>query len=160
MTASDKAITIGNFITQLITLLPGKKESFSDDISCKRISMPELLKYGHFRGWLEDSDECHPDEMLNRQTAARIVHQFLRIEGSIPDLEDISPARKLKDLYTCRTCANHIAQVFTRGIMKAQLIEKNGIKDSEPYPIFIFNQLAPVSESEAGTIIRLITKIV
>ena len=32
---------------------------------------------------------------------------------------DISGAKDLKDLYDCRVCANHIAQVYLRGIMDA-----------------------------------------
>ena len=32
-------------------------------------------------------------------------------------MEDITPAYVLKDLFDCRTCANHIAAVYLNGIM-------------------------------------------
>ena len=39
---------------------------------------------------------------------------------------DISGAAALKDLYDCRVCANHVAQVYTRGIMDAKNIRRGG----------------------------------
>ena len=83
--------------------------------------LPHLLLYGHKRGWLEDSDETNPHKPLDRRTAARIIHQFMKIEMHIPDETDISQAEKLKDLYTCRVCANHIAQVVVKKIMQPVL---------------------------------------
>ena len=62
--------------------------------------LPHLLLYGHKRGWLEDSDETNPHKPLDRRTAARIVHQFIKIEMHIPDETDISQAENLKDLWT------------------------------------------------------------
>lgn len=98
----EDIISVGDFVSRLFP---------------KALELPELLRYGHFRGWLEDSDERFPDASLNRQTASRIVHMYLLIECGLPDLSDITPAKVLKDLYTCRACANHIAQVYCRGIM-------------------------------------------
>ena len=115
------------------------------------LSRAELLRYGHFRGWLEDSDERQSDSDLNRQTAARIIHQFLLLECGVPDLADISPATNLKDLYTCRVCANHIAQVYLRGIMGAQ---EYGECEEGGNLIIIFNHLEKVSEKEALEIIK------
>ncbi len=58
-------------------------------------------------------------EELTRLDAAIIIHIFLRDVAGLKDLEDISGAAVLKDLYDCRHCVNHIAQVYLRGIMEA-----------------------------------------
>ena len=113
----------------------------------------ELLHYAHTRGWIEDQDERFFDKNLNRQTAARILHQFMKIELGVPDLEDISPANVLADLYTCHTCVNHIAQVYLRGIMEAQRVERDG----KEYKIF--NHLEEVSEEKALLILKHVSAI-
>ena len=107
-----------------------------------------LLAYGHACGWLEDSDERFSENNLDRRTAARIIHQFLRICCGIPDLPEIPNARLLKDLYVCPSCANHIAQVYERGIMGAE-----EVTDGEKQ-VLIFNHLALVSETEVQEILR------
>lgn len=111
--ADENIISVGNFVSRLFATCTNPAENKPS------LSLPELLRYGHFRGWLEDQDERHPQAPLNRQTAARIIHMFLLIECGLQDLSDITPATNLKDLYTCRACANHIAQVYCRGIMEA-----------------------------------------
>ena len=101
------------------------------------------LSYGHARGWLEDQDERFCDNLLDRRTAARIIHRYMKIELGIPDLPDISAANVLADLYTCRTCVNDVAQVFLRGIMESRQIERDG-------KIFeIFDMGGLVSQEEA-----------
>lgn len=137
----EEIISVGDFVSNLFET--HKK------ISDWKINKTELLHYGHFRGWLEDSDERNPEVPLNRQTAARIIHMFMLIELGIPDLQDITPAYALKDLYTCRVCTNHIAQVYTRGIMKAEKKEEPDFSDSHA---LFFNHLALVSKTEAQKI--------
>ena len=112
--------------------------------------LSHLLLYGHKRGWLEDSDETNPHKPLDRRTAARIIHQFMKIEMHIPDETDISQAENLKDLYTCRVCANHIAQVVVRKIMQPVLAP-----DEKTY---IFDSLAIVTKQEQEQIIKKIRK--
>lgn len=111
---------------------------------------PDFLRYGHLHGWLGDQDERFCDNNLNRQTAARILHQFMKIELGVPDLSDISPANVLADLYTCHTCVNHIAQVYLRGIMEAQTVERDGVEYK------IFNQVELVSEEDSKFFIEKI----
>ena len=112
-----------------------------------------FLHTAHIRGWLEDQDERFPNQPLNHRTAARIIHNFMRIVLSIPDLPDISPATKLADLYTCHACVNHVAQIFCRGIMSSAETERDG-------KIFeIFDMLASVTESEAREILAKINTI-
>lgn len=141
---AEEEISVGDFVSRLFA------------IKHKEIAQDELLRYGHFRGWLEDSDERFPQAPLNRQTAARIIHQFMKIECGLSDLSDITPALVLKDLYTCRICTNHIAQVYTRKIMKGEPDLSYG---SDSHSIF-FNHLALVSESEALKILEELFKLI
>ena len=117
----------------------------------KPLQPKELLRYAHFRGWIEDQDERFCDNILTRQTAARIIHQFMKIELGLSDIKDISPANKIADLYNCHTCVNHIAQVYLRGIIQTQTVERDGIK------VEVFNHLDNVTEEEA---IQIIARIV
>ncbi len=132
--ADENIISVGNFVSRLFATCTNPAENKPS------LSLPELLRYGHFRGWLEDADESHPEAPLNRQTAARIIHMFLLIECGLQDLADITPAKVLKDLYTCRTCSNHIAQVYCRGIMGAN-------ED------LFFNHLELMTEKETNAVI-------
>ena len=137
-------ISVGEFVSRLFALRGSQRQSLTP-----QLTLPELLRYGHFRGWLEDADEAHPEAALNRQTAARITHEFLRLELNIPDLQNISPATKLKDLYTCRVCANHIAQLYCRGIMDAKKEEPDSTDSSQLF----FNHLELMTKEEALTVI-------
>ena len=78
----------------------------------------------------------------------------MKIELCVPDLQDISAANVLADLYTCHTCVNHIAQVFLRGIMDAQFIERDGNEYK------IFNHLEEMTLEESKNCLkRLYSKI-
>lgn len=134
--------TIGNFVLTLWNQCGYKTIDEKD--------LPHLLLYGHKRGWLEDSDEINQKKPLDRRTAARIVHQFMKIEMHIPDEKDISKAEILKDLYTCRVCANHIAQVVVKKIMQPVL--------SPDGTTYIFDSLAPVTKKEQQSIINRLKK--
>ena len=163
-TRDDEEITVGEFVEMLWTeCRRGRGTECRAGTECggaarregsaASLTLSELLRYGHFRGWLEDSDERHPETLLNRQTAARIIHQFMVVELHVPDIADISAAEKLRDLYTCRVCANHIAQVCLRGIMGAQEIsEVDGALcevSAAAQNNLIFNHLGRVSCREA-----------
>jgi hypothetical protein len=137
---ATKQSTIHQFITSLWT------HFFADN----PLPVGELLRYAHTRGWLEDQDERFCDKNLNRQTAARILHQFMKIEMGLPDLRDISAAKLLADLYTCHTCVNHIAQIYLRGIMEVQTVERDGVEYK------IFNQVELVSEEDSKFFIEKI----
>ena len=153
MLEDDKAeITVGEFVEGLWGMRREWGGAALSEGAVASLSLSELLRYGHFRGWLEDSDERHPENLLNRQTAARIIHQFMVVELGVPDIADISGAEKLRDLYTCRVCANHVAQVYLRGIMRAQEMEV--VDDSvsaaaqAAQPVLFFNHLARVTRTE------------
>ena len=157
-------ITVGEFVEMVWTECCGGRDTGCGvDTECRAgtecggtarsegstasLTLSELLRYGHFRGWLEDIDERHPESLLNRQTAARIIHQFMVVELHVPDIADISAAEKLRDLYTCRVCANHIAQVYVRGIMGAEEVLSSDAAATQS--ILIFNHLGRMSYREA-----------
>lgn len=77
-------------------------------------------------GWLEQEDDLFKDDTITRKNAARILHMYLLKVMEIPDLKDISGAEVLRDLYDCRVCANHVAQMYLRGIMDARPLDKDG----------------------------------
>ena len=105
------------------------------------------LTYGHERGWLEDQDERFCDNFLDRRTAARILHRYMKIELGVPDLADISAANVLADLYTCRACVNDVAQMFVRGIMESRQVERDG----EVVEIFDMGALVTLDEASKLT---------
>ena len=146
-TRDDEEITIGEFVEMVWGLRAGCGGATLGEGTNAALSLNELLRYGHFRGWLEDSDERHPENFLNRQTAARIIHQFMVVELHMSDVADISAAEKLRDLYICRVCANHIAQVYLRGIMGAEEVLSSDAAATQS--ILIFNHLGRMSFNEA-----------
>lgn len=81
---------------------------------------------GRRAGWLEEADELYPDREISRKNVARILHQYLLRAGGVADIGDIQEAYKLKDLFDCRVCANHVAQVYIRGLMDAKNLMKEG----------------------------------
>ena len=56
-------------------------------------------------------------EELVRLDAAILLHKYLEEVPGTEELSDISAAAELADLYDCRKCVNHIAQVYLRGLM-------------------------------------------
>lgn len=100
-------------------------------------------------GWIEEQDILGCEDELDRRTAARIIHMFMRRVLEIRDMEDITPAYQLRDLFDCRVCAGHIAEVYMRGIIPA--VELNGMK--------IFDVFRTVSEEEAAAMIEALRKI-
>ena len=57
---------------------------------------------------------------LTRQNAAKLVHEWLRDCFHEPDEADIEAALRLRDIYDCHACLNHVAQVYVKGIMDAR----------------------------------------
>lgn len=132
MTKQTSAITIGKFVDKL-TAGGGVNPSPAD-----------CMEYGLKRSWLEPSDVARKEEALLRKEAARIVHNFLRLELSEADELDGSPAYVLQDLFDCRVCAGHIIQVYVKGVMEAGVL---------PDGRLVFDADKPVSEEEAQEIL-------
>ena len=78
------------------------------------------LELARRHGWLSPQDVALKDEPLHRNDAARILHEFLRRELGERDEANWDEAKTLKDLYDCRTCVLHVAQVYVKGIMGAE----------------------------------------
>ena len=57
---------------------------------------------------------------VTRQNAAKLVHEWLRNCCHEPDEADIEAALRLRDIYDCHACLNHVAQVYVKGIMDAR----------------------------------------
>ena len=77
-------------------------------------------------GWIDTEDVLFRDGSITRKNAARIIHMYLLKVREVKDISGISEAEKLRDLYDCRVCANHVAQVYLRGIMNAKELKKDG----------------------------------
>ena len=77
----------------------------------------DIWRRGMEKGWLEERERLEAEKPIERRTAAKIVHEFLRRECGEADEADWGAAGRLKDLYYCRTCVNHVAQVYAKGIM-------------------------------------------
>lgn len=92
---------------------------FNDDTA-------DVFSYGLEKGWLEFEDRLYREDEITRKNIARIIHMYLLKEKGIPELQDISKAGELRDLYDCRVCANHVAQIYLRGIMGAKELSANG----------------------------------
>lgn len=86
----------------------------------------DVFSNGLENGWLEFEDKLYHEDEINRKNIARIIHMYLLKVKGISDLQDISKASELRDLYDCRVCANHIAQVYLRDIMSAKELSVNG----------------------------------
>ena len=90
------------------------------------------------------------EEATDRKTAAVLLHIFLLTELKEPDESDISGASILRDLYDCRVCVNHIAQVYLKGIMEAcdyRELSKTG----EPGDFLLFDGNKTITSEEAKT---------
>lgn len=87
----------------------------------------DVFSKGLEKGWLEFEDKLYRDDDIARKNIARIIHMYLLKEKGIPDLQDISKAGELRDLYDCRICANHVAQIYLRGIMGAKELSENSV---------------------------------
>lgn len=104
MNKLNEKITTEEFITLLLQ-------------SCDA-SISEPLNYAMAKGIAEDYDLVHSDREISRRQVARIVHDTLRIELHEKDEDDWMAAKDLKDLYSCRTCVQHISQVYVKGIVE------------------------------------------
>ena len=84
------------------------------------------------------------EQILERRTAAYMVHKYLLNVLKEEDVSDISPAFGLRDIYECRVCVYHIAQVYMKGIMT--------VRDS------VFGVREAVEEEEAEEIINRVKR--
>lgn len=63
----------------------------------------------------------------------RLGSSIARCAAREADEEHTGAALRLRDLYVCRTCVNHIAQVYTKGIMTAWSDGSFGVDEPVTY---------------------------
>ena len=114
-------------------------------VSFSGISKEELLQ----KGVLETGDLSETFEEIDRRSVSRILHNFMRIVLGIKDESDISKAYVLKDLFDCRVCANHIAQVYLKGVMKEDNIDG----------LIIFDVYGKVTENDVEVWLEAVREI-
>lgn len=129
MSNHEHAITTGEFVSVILrrfreTEDPGRNAAgencgAEDDSRNAADNSPraDIWQRGMKKGWLEERERLEAEKPIERRMAAKIVHEFLRRECGEADEADWGAARRLKDLYDCRTCVNHVAQVYAKGIM-------------------------------------------
>ena len=123
-------------LQSFISLLMG-----NDDSDC--------IEEAHRLGIIDKYESEHPENIVTRKDAARILHLYMTKELEIGDEADISPASVLKDLYDCRVCVNHIAQVYLKGIMKAH---------AYPNGLLLFDSGLEISDEEAKEAVNNLPK--
>lgn len=84
-----------------------------------------------------------PQKVLEKRDAAQIIHFFIRQTKIEEDESSWEKAKILKDLYDCRSCVDHVAQIFVKGIIT-------------PSSELIFGTRNMVTDSEANDIIKRI----
>jgi len=99
-----EAITIGEFVGLL----------------WEGLNLPQSLEMARVHGWAEPQDVRLAGEVLRRNDAARLIHEFLKCELGEADEENWNAAKSLADLYDCHACVRHVAQAFCKGIMTAK----------------------------------------
>ena len=110
MSETDKLLTMEEFIVLLWNAF------------CERLGRTsgDGLVMAAAHGWAEPQDLRLSKRPIRRNAAARLLHEFLMRELGEEDEENWNAAEKLKDLYDCRVCVRHVAQVYVKGIMSAK----------------------------------------
>ena len=111
-----EGIRLEDFVWQLAKAIEEGQDSVCGPMD-RNATPREFLVDAWQQGLLEEQDVLAGSRPLERRTAARIVHQFLVSICKEADETDWGEAKNLLDLYDCRTCANHVAQVYAKGIM-------------------------------------------
>ncbi len=114
----------------------------------------DILNTAYSEGWLEAQDISGADNFIKRSDAARILHMFMLRVKDIKDLPDISGAEVLKDLYDCRICVNHIAQVYLRGLIPAVCVNA-----SDNNSFYIFDSKSFLTKEESVSVIENLLNI-
>lgn len=120
-----------------------------DHIGGDNMTDDELFREAYTMNVIDNQDYLHPDDYITRKAAARIIHHTLLYLLDEIDVSDIRPANVLVDLYDCRTCVLHIAQVYCKGIMGSKtIIDKSSGKTFE-----IFDMNSGIEHEEMNKIL-------
>lgn len=120
---------MNDYVTRMefIKLISSECQEFGGDFPH---SDSELLERGIETGWILSEDRLFKDSVIERRNCARIIHEYMRRVLNIPDIEDISPAYSIKDIFDCHVCTNHIAQVVLRNIIQCNCANMFGLSDA------------------------------
>ncbi len=108
-----------------------------DHVGGEMMTDDELFREAYTMNVIDNQDYLHPDDYITRKAAARIIHHTLLYLLDEIDISDIRNASVLADLYDCRTCVLHIAQVYCKGIMGSRKITDD--TSDKTYEIFDMN---------------------
>ncbi|PWT28999.1 hypothetical protein [Butyrivibrio fibrisolvens] len=123
-----------------------------DHIGGEMMTDDELFREAYTMNVIDNQDYLHPDDYITRKAAARIIHHALLYLLDEIDVSDIRHANVLVDLYDCRTCVLHIAQVYCKGIMGSKtIIDKYSGKTFE-----IFDMNSGIEHEEMNQILSKI----
>lgn len=103
----------------------------------------QMCEYGRNCGFLSEQESLYSGWEIDRRSVARISHEVVRLVLKEPESHSWEKAKNLKDLYDCRSCTKHIAEVYEKGIML-------------PKGEDVFGLVGKVSPYEAGEIIERI----
>lgn len=95
-------------------------KEFYEILEKSSVSYRTVLTNGDSPDLSGQIDFAKPDELLERRTAAHIVHYILKNILKETDEPDITLAFELKDIFECKVCLPHITQVYVKGIMFAE----------------------------------------
>lgn len=94
--------------------------------------------------------DISPNQELRRKNAAVLTHLFIRDVLHVSDItekEKLDEATKLKDIYDCRVCTQHIIQVYARGIMDAWFVIEHSTGEC-----LVFGGEEEITQNEAQNI--------
>lgn len=119
-------MTIGEFVGMIGSRLSCDCDNISSkgldaagELPCCICREEDIWERGQRNHWLDAYDVENREASLEKRTAAKILHGLLKWELNEADEAQWGEAAKLQDLYDCRTCVNHVAQVYAKGIMEA-----------------------------------------
>lgn len=134
---SENKVTTEDFVSLIIRSSKGNIEPTRKGCSSG------YMDYALDKGIIEDYDMTNISNPIERRSAARIVHEALLTEFGERDEDEWSAAENLVDLYSCRSCVMHIAQVYVKGIMLER--ENN-----------TFDHKGNLTHAEASTVVKRI----
>lgn len=118
----DNLITTKQFVTMILKSYDNI-EDIANDLSSGYVN------YALSKGIIDDYDMINIDNPIERRRLARIVHLVLLTKLKEDDQEDWLAAEDLSDLYSCKSCLMHIAQLYVKGIMDGKTVEDKKIFD-------------------------------
>ncbi|GAA4062876.1 rhodanese-like domain-containing protein [Amphibacillus indicireducens] len=107
----DAKMTTEQFVLWVL-----KSGQLFENVDCTSDYMNHAME----SGLIEDFDLVNREQLIERRQVARIVHDTLRLKMHEPDEDDWTAAKELVDLYSCRTCVQHISQVYVKGIIDSE----------------------------------------